>query len=182
MKRLIIDTSTAIQYLALINGEELIASYQAPLLKNHSHSLLINLNELLKNNNTEIKELDEIICGIGPGSFTGVRIACTVAKVLVYSHGASLKSISSLYLMASGYDGLVIPLIDAKREKFFCAVYQDGKILLEDAIRTKEEVIQGLNDYRYITEENFLVSPKKVIKMATKADCFSLTPNYIKNV
>jgi len=144
--------------------------------------LLNNLFDLLKNNNIDIKTLDEIICGIGPGSFTGTRIACTVAKVLAYSHGISIRSISSLYLMASGYDGLVIPLIDAKREKYFSSVCQEGKVILKDDIRTKEEVTQNLKNYKFITEDEFLVSPKRVIEMASEADCFSLAPNYIKNV
>jgi tRNA threonylcarbamoyladenosine biosynthesis protein TsaB len=73
-------------------------------------------------------ELDAIGVGVGPGSFTGLRIGLASARALAHATGAELRPVSSLRVLAAGIDAPVrLPLIDAKRGELFAALYEGGE-------------------------------------------------------
>ncbi|MFI3329317.1 MAG: tRNA (adenosine(37)-N6)-threonylcarbamoyltransferase complex dimerization subunit type 1 TsaB [bacterium] len=181
MCSLIIDTSTKYLYLCLVKDNKVIKEILEDGNKNHApHSVLL-IEEILKNNKININELTEVICGIGPGSYTGLRISLTIAKMICSFKNIPLKTISTLYLMSSAYEGKIVPVISARRENYFCGGYNNDKLILEENVRTKEEIEQEVKEFKYIEEDMFKVDPLKVLKYAkeeSKVD--EVVPNYLR--
>src|SRR5690554_264556 len=144
MKTLIMDTATNFLIVGLIdNKKEAIVTR---IGKNDNAAYLVyKIDELLKNNNITIEEIDEIIVGIGPGSYTGIRVSVVVAKTLAYSKNIKLKQISSIALLTSGYNELVYGAIDARRNHFFAGKYLAGKEIVKDSYMKKEALEQVSN-------------------------------------
>ena len=91
---------TSIGNLSIVDSNNnLIDSYEIISKNDHSSSLLVNIDNLLKKNNLNIKNITKIVCGIGPGSYTGTRVGLTIAKSLAFSLKIDLHYISSLVLL-----------------------------------------------------------------------------------
>jgi tRNA threonylcarbamoyladenosine biosynthesis protein TsaB len=131
MKLLAIDTSTERASLALLcNGE--ISSAEQPAMRQHAQLILPMIDTLLVDAGIGIKHLDGIVFGRGPGSFTGLRIACSVAKGLAFAHDLPLFPVSSLETIASDVfmqnllksDKFgVLAAIDARMTQLYWAYY-----------------------------------------------------------
>ena len=88
-----------------------------------------------------IKNFTKIFVVNGPGSFTGIRVGLTVAKVMAYSLNIPVVPVSSLEVMASGYDEDVISLIDARRGYVYAGgydrnldvIYKDNYVLFSES-------------------------------------------------
>jgi tRNA threonylcarbamoyladenosine biosynthesis protein TsaB len=126
---LAIETST--EYCSVALWQDGVVSERCELVgQKHSEILLAMLDALLKETGVTIKQLDGIAFGKGPGSFTGVRIACGVAQGLAL--GAELKVVGVCTLQAlaqaSGHDK-VIAALDARMGELYLAVYEkhDGR-------------------------------------------------------
>ncbi len=130
LKRLAIDTATPYLYVALYEGEEKLFSVYQKGNNDHSVTLMQTIETLFHKANFKAKDIDQIIIGIGPGSYTGVRIGVVVAKMLAFSHAIELYEISSLALLASGsIKGKVLAYIDARRDHVFAGVFTNEKRL-----------------------------------------------------
>ncbi len=187
LKQLVIDTATNYIYLALaIDGVEVESIYEEGI-NNHSVTILPFLEELLKKQNLELQDIDQVIIGVGPGSYTGVRIGVTVAKMIGYLNNVEVMTISSLALMASSSDyDFVLPLIDARRNNAFMALYQNqsNKLFLikEDCLENIALFKDSIEyDYQVITEGKPNI--EKILKsnlLCQVRDIHSLTPNYLR--
>ena len=124
--KLLIDSSTNYLYLALVNNNE--SKYFVRSGKNdHSETLVDYLNKFLQENNTTINDITEVYVGRGPGSYTGLRIAGTVGKVLTHITNKKLYSFSSLDLILASIietDGLFIARIDAKKKHSYFKIVE----------------------------------------------------------
>lgn len=134
MKQLIFDTSTKTLGVAVTNGLEVLAEETIYEVKNHSKYLMPQIEKLMQLAGVRPIELDAIIVAEGPGSYTGVRIGVTVSKTLAWTLNIPLYAVSSLQGMAQSYagefDGLLIPLIDARRGTVFTGAYrQNGSVV-----------------------------------------------------
>ena len=183
MNSLVIDTSTKYLYIALVQDDKVLSERIFEGSKNHAGNSVYQIDLLLKEHNLKACDLDNVYCGYGPGSYTGVRISVTIAKMLASFSDINLYGISSLYLAGSGYDNSnVVVMFDARRGNSFCACY--GKKTIEDKLRNNEEflnMVNDLNDLVVVKEENFKVNPLKVIKNATKInDVEAFVPNYLR--
>ncbi|MFI3251614.1 MAG: tRNA (adenosine(37)-N6)-threonylcarbamoyltransferase complex dimerization subunit type 1 TsaB [bacterium] len=180
MYSLIIDTSTKFYYLCLVKDGEIIKEIKEESNRNHAPYSVLAIEEVLNENKLTINDINEVICGIGPGSYTGLRISLTIAKMICSFKEIPLKTISTLYLMSSGYDNLVVPIIDARRGNFFSAAYND-KVILEDKLRTKEEIENEVKDFTYIDEDMFKVNITKVLENAVVEEMVDgVVPNYLR--
>lgn len=148
---LAIDTATAIGSIALATStkcyEQTLAAAARP-----SDTLACVINELFIKAGIGGCDLKGIIVGLGPGSFTGLRVALATVKGLAFSAETPVYGVSSLALLAAGYGvGLSAPILDARRGEVFCAVYEvkdDGVVALkvEDAVRTPLEFARLLTN------------------------------------
>ncbi|WNR43905.1 tRNA (adenosine(37)-N6)-threonylcarbamoyltransferase complex dimerization subunit type 1 TsaB [Paenibacillus roseipurpureus] len=131
---LAIDTSTSAMTVAILENGHLLGEISSHAERNHSIGLLPHIQDLLARLGMKPRDLRFVAAGQGPGSYTGVRIAVSVAKTFAWSLGLDLIGISSLEAMALGgsvkndylTDGItwVIPLMDGRRKQAFTAVYR----------------------------------------------------------
>ena len=183
MNSLIIDTSTKYLYIGLVQDDKVLAERIFEGSKNHAGNSVYQIDLLLKEFGLNTSNIDNVYCGYGPGSYTGVRISVTIAKMLASFSDINLYGISSLFLAGSGYDNKnVAVMFDARRGNSFCACY--GEVEINDKLRNNEEFLNMLseaNDLFVVKEENFKVNPLKVIKHAFRVnDVEAFVPNYLR--
>lgn len=146
MNILAVDTSTQTMNIALI-GEKFKTSVRYEGKLEHSENLVPRILELLKNHNLKLKDLDLLVCTGGPGSFTGLRIAMSALKGVSLGTETPLVTVETNRVLSSQvsyFDGLVIPVIDAKKRRFYSAIFKDGKRLTKDMDCNEEEIIEIL--------------------------------------
>lgn len=189
MKVLILDTSSNYLYLHLSNGND---EYNVVLegKNNHSEKLMPLIEEGLNKLNLEVKDLERIICGIGPGSYTGLRVGLTVCKVFAWTANIPLYTISSLTILGSGYlkeDGKYAITNTAKKDYLYTKIINvvNGKVEVEqdDEFIAKEEFLYKLNsNINVINEESFKFDSQMIVKLADSLveDVHGLVPNYLR--
>lgn len=145
MKILAWDTSTSNFSLALsING--VICEDNALLGNSLSERIIPHIEKFLKKHNVALQQLDGIAVGIGPGSFTGLRIGLAAAKGLAMALNKPLVGVSSLDILAMNAQGLgekVCCVVDAKRGKVYAATYSFSKGRLK---RTSPYLLTEIDD------------------------------------
>lgn len=187
LKQLIIDTATKYIFLSLvIDGVEKQHFYEVGI-NNHSVTIIPYLQKMLENEEIKLQEIDEIIVGVGPGSYTGVRIGVTVAKMIAYLNNLSLYKVSSLALMASSSNKpYVLALIDARRGNAFMGLYANSD---EKLSMVKDDCLQNIEKFKTSLEIDFEVVEEgkpdvnKILKsniLIKVDDVHSLTPNYLQ--
>ena len=95
----------------------------------HSELLTSTIKDILTQNNISAKELSAVAVGIGPGSFTGLRIGFSVAKGLCYPHKINLIGISSLKILANSIKNDtedIIPMINDKGNFYYLSTFENG--------------------------------------------------------
>lgn len=136
MNLLAIETSTDIASVALCAGGQMFYAEQANS-RQHAQVLLPLIEQLLHQGECEITQLDGIVFGAGPGSFTGLRIACSIAKALAYAHNKPLYAVSSLSCIASAVaekyalnepDTSILVMLDARMQQVYWANFNLGQI------------------------------------------------------
>ena len=115
MKVLGIDTSTRTTAIGLIEDDEVLAEYNLRGRVSHSESVTDMIEEIFKKFEFSLDDIDLIAVGIGPGSFTGLRIGITIAKVLAFSLDKNLIGVSSLVANGMSDYGKVATIVDARR-------------------------------------------------------------------
>lgn len=129
---LVFDTATSACTVAVGEGQKLLAEKTVIAPREHMEKLLPQINEVLKAAGTEINQVNQVYVGLGPGSFTGIRIALSIGIGLTEALNIPLRGISTLDVLAYGSknpEGTVIPVIDAKRGEVYFATYEkaDGE-------------------------------------------------------
>lgn len=127
MLRLALETSTRLGSVALGEDDRLIGETCLSVRATHSETLMPEVRHLLERAGREAREIDAVVVGAGPGSFTGVRIAASLARGLCAATGASLSAYSSLHALAAG-TGLarrVCALFDAGRGRVYAAGWEE---------------------------------------------------------
>ncbi|HKL59095.1 MAG TPA: tRNA (adenosine(37)-N6)-threonylcarbamoyltransferase complex dimerization subunit type 1 TsaB [Sphaerochaeta sp.] len=135
MNILAIDTSSDAIHLALALGDDssLFKRYEVQIVANgirHSESLVPLMIGLCERNGLTFKDLDLLVCTNGPGSFTGLRIGMSALKGISLASGIPLCSVSTLDALfgcVSYFPGAIIPVIDARKKRFYTALYAEGK-------------------------------------------------------
>jgi len=120
-----IDTSTEVLGLALADENKIKAEYNLRLRRQHSEKLLPLISEMFKTLDTDPSEIEAVAVSTGPGSFTGLRIGITAAKIISRINNIPIKGVSTLEVMAASVKncGVIIPLIDAGRKRFYFSIY-----------------------------------------------------------
>lgn len=131
MKYIAIDTSTQALSLALIEDEEIVASSTLRPKRQHGELLVPAVAGLMEQMNWQVVDLAGLIVGVGPGSYTGLRIGATFVKTWAVAKKLPIYPVSSLALMASSVDSnskvLIIPIMDARRHSAYTSVHQWNK-------------------------------------------------------
>ncbi|ANU26407.1 tRNA (adenosine(37)-N6)-threonylcarbamoyltransferase complex dimerization subunit type 1 TsaB [Planococcus versutus] len=122
-----IDTSNSPLSLALVENERVLIEETSNLKINHSLTVMPAIEEMMKKATIAPSDLTHIAVAEGPGSYTGVRIGLTIAKTLAWSLKVPLHLVSSLKVLAAngeGFEGIICPVIDARRGTAFIGLYE----------------------------------------------------------
>jgi tRNA threonylcarbamoyladenosine biosynthesis protein TsaB len=133
MKILALDTSSIVATVALMEDSKLIGEFTIHHKRTHSQKLMPMIAELMESCEMTIEEIDLIAIAKGPGSFTGLRIGIATAKGLAQVRNIPVIGVSTLDALAFNLPfchGLICPLLDARRNQVYTAVYKwDGSAL-----------------------------------------------------
>jgi tRNA threonylcarbamoyladenosine biosynthesis protein TsaB len=147
------DTATPDTVVALAaEGEEELELRHAPApgeRPGHAAQLLPLAEALLERAGLRFADVRRIGVGVGPGTFTGLRIGVATARALAQGTGADVAPVSTLRALAAaaGHDGPVLAVLDARRGEAFAAAYADGEELVP-AAAVRPEALAGLIDGR----------------------------------
>ncbi len=137
---LLLDTSTRFLNLGLIVDGQLIEKISEPANRQQSEITMVRIDELFKRHQLSPKTLKQIVISVGPGSYTGIRIAMTIAKVLGSVAGIEVYTLNSLQIYCGVSSKSRLALLDARSKRAYVAIYQDAKMILEPQIMFLEEI------------------------------------------
>ncbi|MCD7894701.1 MAG: tRNA (adenosine(37)-N6)-threonylcarbamoyltransferase complex dimerization subunit type 1 TsaB [Erysipelotrichaceae bacterium] len=146
MLRLIMDTSNQYLLIALYEDDQCLEVIQEMGSKRQSENAIPALSSLLDKYHKELLDVDEMIITLGPGSYTGVRVAMTIAKTLSVISNVRIKVVSSLAAYA-GFDKCV-SVIDARSQKVFVCAYENGEPLINEQLILISDFDKFMDDYK----------------------------------
>lgn len=133
MKILAIDTTTKFLTIAIYSDGK-IGEYNLEVGRQLSNLITLSIKRVLDAVNLEVKDIDYFACGLGPGSFTGIRTGVATIKGLSWIRNKPVIGISTLDILAQNIkdtDKQIIPVIDAKRNLIYSAIYKKKSGLLK---------------------------------------------------
>lgn len=200
---LFFDTSSDLLKVSLIKDNKIIFDKELHTKNDHSSYLVPTIDEAFKSNNIDFKELDKIIVGNGPGSFTGTRISIAVAKTYAFSFNIPVYMISSLEELIYDNDGydFYVPIIEEKKDNLYFSIFdKDKKRVMDDTYSSTEYMYKKLEELdgkillislsnkeyeKYDTVKasiNALNIMKNIDVNNEKVNPHLLKPNYIKKI
>ena len=188
MNALVMDTSTSFIFLYLIKDDKLVYKFEEEGENNHSEKLMLVIEEALKKNDLSVEDLDLIVTGIGPGSYTGLRISLTIAKMFAWTKNIPLKVISSLVFLGSGEPNGTYTVTNKAKKGYVYSLdiainFDEIQILgKEKFLSVEENIIEAAaNKVSYIRGPHYLINPFKIIKNAKEIESLhDLGPNYLR--
>jgi len=107
----------------------------------HARDLLPRVAEVMERAGVRFGELESVAVGVGPGTFTGLRVGIATARALAHAHGLPVRPVASLAALAAGIDApLRLPLIDARRGELFAALHDEDGERWEPFVARPEDV------------------------------------------
>lgn len=162
MRILYIDTSSSYLYTAIVEDNKLLGEVKEELGQSLSEVALPKIVSVFTENNIKPEQIDKIIVVNGPGSFTGIRIGITIAKVYSWSLNIPITTITSLeaMMLSNETDAYKVPVIDARRQYVFGAIYDSNnrQILKPQHIKIEDlkQQMASLDNYVVITNNEDL--------------------------
>ena len=170
MRVLAIESSTILASVAVLENDKILSFASSTNQRSHSEFLNPAIEKCLQTSGINFNQIDVFACGLGPGSFTGVRVAGNIAKSFSYLFSKPMVAIDSLEILhhqnlSKGYQ---VVLINAYKNQVYTAFYVDGQRVLapcalnleklEKAITEKfgsQESIEICGDGYFIFENEF---------------------------
>ena len=191
-----IDTSSPYLYAALYQNGEVINARKSFLSKDLSTFTVDEVSKMFSEAKIEPRDIKKIIVVNGPGSFTGIRIGITLAKLMAFCLNIPITTISSLEAMKESIstDKLIVPILNARRNACYAAIYNGDNCLQDGMYMTIEKLnlmLMGLNkDYVFVSNDKFAFETekyepdfKKIIDKYKDRDVIPahlVNPNYLK--
>ena len=166
---LLIDCSKGL-HLILGNKKKIIATSFKPRLKKVSECLVLEIENLLKSNSKDYKNITKIIAINGPGSFTGIRTSVTVAKVLGLTLNIPVCGISLFDLMLMQHKNIKTNsdqkfFIHLNDERFFVQdIYKSGKKSEVSIINFETELLSDIVDFQLVSIDNKVIKSLRIIR------------------
>ena len=179
MISLCMDSAYKQLVLGLYKDKELLAGISLEAFKKQSETIFVELNRLLKETNLDYKDIDRVIITKGPGSYTGIRIAMTIAKVLCSQMHKELYTISTMQLYA-GIEKQAKVILDARSQRAYVAHVEDGQIQGNTQILTLDEVKEFIETNTGIVLGDADLMGQNVQKVDFLKNFIELEPYYEK--
>lgn len=192
MIRLAFDTSNKALVVVLAEDQNILEAYVKEQPESHSTTLLPTINQLLAKHNLKTEQIDQLIVAGGPGSFTGLRIGATVAKVMAQSLAIPLVPVSSLAVIAAEVDSSKNQAVyfDARNDNVFAGIYDSKNQKIVDdqhiafdqfkklASQHNAELVDGLN---FAIKGDGLLTIAELTPVLTKQAVDDFVPNYLRD-
>lgn len=169
MKILALDTSALTATAAILDGDTIVCEESTTTKLTHSQTIMPMVDDLLKRASLDISDIDLFACSTGPGSFTGLRIGIGTAKGLAYGSGKNVCAVSTLEALAHNIpfsDYLIAPIMDARREQVYNALYrwENGKLTTIEEPRaiSLPELCGSLNEKTVFVGDGVKVYKEKI--------------------
>ena len=190
---LILDTSSKYLVVAVADNEKVLKSIQYPAWQRQSEVAMTEINNIFESLNIKAKDIDTIIVSKGPGSYTGIRIALTIAKTLAMVLGCKIITLSSLEKFVKPVDKYV-SILDARSKRAYVGRYENGLPTYEDCVLTIDELKEWISnnpDYQVVGEVKVLGLEEVEVDLAkhmfemsknkeSVKDVDALVPTYLK--
>jgi tRNA threonylcarbamoyladenosine biosynthesis protein TsaB len=186
---LALDTSTASMAAAIVKGNDVLADIQTLAERNHSVHVVTHIKDMLQNSGIADTDIEAIAVGNGPGSYTGMRIAVSVAKTLAWVWNKPLVGVSSLEALAYGAwhqspgaeaeetetldeEHWVIPIMDARRGQVYSSCFsmtnkKQWSRWMDDGVRLMKSFVDEL-------EQRLAVQPAGAVRSISLVGDLSL--------
>ena len=144
MKILAFDTSTKAGSVCILEDKTIIGEVYFNLDRTHSERILPIIDYILNFTKIKINEIELFVCGIGPGSFTGIRIGLAIAKGFSFALNKPLIGVSSLDALAYSLylEEEYIAIIEGRNKEYFYAIYKWNN---NDLVRISDYNVSPLN-------------------------------------
>ncbi len=187
-----IETAHKFLLLVLMDDTKVVDFVKMECLKKQSEYIIPEIDKLLSRNSLTVNDVSSIVVTVGPGSYTGVRIGLTVAKILGAVVGKKVYKLSSLQL----YAGLnnCYSFIDARANRVYVGKYENGVATMDDTIYTLEEMKNVLDNenvefigdlHLFDKEDNYPQIENNFINLKDKwvlvDNIDTLAPEYLKS-
>ena len=193
MVTILLDSSNTNLSVGVAKDNLLLEAISYEAWQRQSEYMILELNKLLEKYNIKREDIGEVIVAKGPGSYTGVRIAITIAKTIAVALNAKLYAVSSLRAQKDGTCPSIC-LINARSGRSYIGVYEGRKTILEDQIMKNEDVLAYISahlDYSVCGDAKYLgidgKEPNNIAEMLDLKDSLesinplSLKPVYMKD-
>ena len=191
--QLILDTSSKYLVVAVADNEKVLKSIQYPAWQRQSEVAMTEINNIFEALNIKAKDIDTIIVSKGPGSYTGIRIALTIAKTLAMVLGCEIITLSSLEMFVKPV-GKYVSILDARSKRAYVGRYENGLPTYEDCVLTIDELKEWISnnpDYQVVGEVKVLGLEEVEVDIAkhmfemsknkeSVKDVDALVPTYLK--
>lgn len=149
MITLCMDTSHKLLAVALLKDDTVLCSTQFNCFKQQSEELFPQIESLMSEKSLTPDDINQVVITKGPGSYTGVRIAMCVAKVLCTTKNIPLYSLSTLQLYAGTNENTCV-LLDARGKRAYAGFYNKGEKVKEDTVDYVENLKNEISCYELI--------------------------------
>lgn len=154
MKILGIDSSGLVASAAIADEKNIIAEFTVNNKQTHSQTLLPMIEKVVDMSGIELEQIDAIAISAGPGSFTGLRIGSATAKgigLALKKPVVSVPTLEGLAYRVSVFDGIICPIMDARRNQVYTGIYKMDKgnlvCLSEQKAVDIHEIMEELEKY-----------------------------------
>jgi len=139
MKKLLLDTSNRYLTVACFEQDQCVSYIHQEAIKTQSELVVSAIDDCFKQAGWKTTDLNAIVLSVGPGSYTGVRIAMTVAKVLFATANIPLYTTTSFQIVAGNHPNTMV-IFDARSQRVYAARVSNGLIVEEPFITTIEHL------------------------------------------
>lgn len=146
MFSILLDSSNTSLTVGLAKDNILLESISYEAWQTQSEHMIPELDKLLDKYDVNRNQISDVVVAIGPGSYTGVRIAITIAKTIAAVLPVKVYTISSLRCQKDGKNPSIC-VINARSGRSYFGVYEDDKVLVEDMILTNDKVQEYINEH-----------------------------------
>ncbi len=158
---LTIETCTDMSTLGLVKNGAVLASAEFPSRHTLAKGIISRIDWLLTDAGLKKTDIEAIALSIGPGSFTGVRIGAAAAKMLAWGLNIPLAAVSTLEAINYPYSdfksALLAPIINARRQQVYTALFHHGTRLTEDKLLSADDFHNLIADNNEAGAETIIV-------------------------
>ena len=141
MLLLSLDTASTTLSRSLFENEKVLAKFDETMLRGQAERLIPEIQNLFEQTGRKVAQLNAVVVGVGPGSFTGVRVALSTARGFALALNVPVYGVSSLDAYAYGAGEDVFVALDTKRGDFYVAGFnKDLEEVFEPRVMTMDEI------------------------------------------